>query len=161
MKKQEFLSLIKKQGRLKLVEPSEEIKQSYIKKAEDCFKSAKILHENRLYENSVIQSYFCMYNSLLAKLFKIGIKSENHSASIILLKELLNEGELYKIISSAKERRIDKQYYIETSESSKLNEGSSKEMIIKAEEFLLKMKMLLNSMNNDKINNLRKSFQEI
>jgi len=51
MKKQEFLSLIKKQGRLKLVEPSEEIKQSYIKKAEDCFKSAKILHENRLYEN--------------------------------------------------------------------------------------------------------------
>lgn len=78
-----------------------------------------------------------------------------------MLKELLNEGELYKIISSAKERRIDKQYYIETSESSKLNEGSSKEMIIKAEEFLLKMKMLLNSMNNDKINNLRKSFQEI
>ena len=110
MKKMDFLTKLAKEGKLSLVDSSEEIKLSYLQKAENCLKSARILFQNQLYENSTSEAYYCMYNSLLALLFKIGIKSENHSASILILNKLFNEDKLYKIISFAKEERIDKQY---------------------------------------------------
>lgn len=56
MKKQNFLSKLKKEGKLGLVEPSEEIKLSYLQKAENCLKSAKILFQNKLYVNCRINS---------------------------------------------------------------------------------------------------------
>ena len=91
MKKVNFLNKLKSEGKLKLCEPSEEMTLSYLQKAENCLKSAKILFQNQLYENATSETYYCMYNSLLALLFKVGIKSENHSASIIILKNLFNE----------------------------------------------------------------------
>src|SRR3989338_2335729 len=84
MKELTFLKKLKEKGIIKLVEPSEEMKSSYLIKAENCLKSAKILFQSQLYENSTSEAYYCMYNSLLSLLFKIGIKSENHSVSIIL-----------------------------------------------------------------------------
>jgi len=39
MKKQSFLSKLKKECKLELVEPSEEICNSYVEKAENCLKS--------------------------------------------------------------------------------------------------------------------------
>ena len=47
MKKPDFLSKLKKDGKLESVEPSEEICSSYLKKADDCLKSAKILLKKR------------------------------------------------------------------------------------------------------------------
>ena len=88
MKKANFLSELREKGKLELVEPSEEIKESYLRKADNCLKSAKILLENDLYENSIGEAYYAMYDCLLALLHKTGIKSENHSASVILLKRL-------------------------------------------------------------------------
>ena len=88
MKKPSFLSKLKKERKLELAEPSEEICKSYIQKADNCLKSAKLLLEHDLYENSVSMSYYTMYNSLIALLFKIGIKCENHAGSIILFKNL-------------------------------------------------------------------------
>jgi len=159
MKKQNFLNKLRKEGKLDLVESSEEMKLSYLEKAENCLKSAKILFQNQLYENSVSEAYYCMYNSLLALLFKIGIKSENHSASIIIFKELFNEESLYKIISLAKEERIDKQYYVESKQITKVNKESCNIIIIKAEDFLVKIKVLINQLNNDKITQIRNSFE--
>lgn len=89
------------------------MKMSYLTKAENCLKSSKILFLNELYENSTSEAYYCIYNSLLALLFKIGIKSENHSASIILFEKLFNNKDLAGIALWAKEERIDKQYYVE------------------------------------------------
>src|SRR3989338_759921 len=106
MKELTFLKKLKRKGIIELVEKSEEMKSSYLIKADNCLKSAKILFQNQLYENSTSEAYYCMYNSLLALLFKTGIKSENHSASIIIFKSLFNEEALYKIISFAKEERI-------------------------------------------------------
>jgi uncharacterized protein (UPF0332 family) len=107
MKKPDFLSKLKKDGKLESVEPSEEICSSYLKKADDCLKSAKILLKNDLYENSVSMTYYAMYNSLTALLFKIGIKCENHSGSIIIFRRLFEKEDLYKTISFAK--REDRQ----------------------------------------------------
>jgi len=96
-----------------------------------------------------------MYNSLLSLLFKIGIKSENHSASIILFDELLKNKELVKVISWAKEERIDKQYYVETQQIVKVTKESCNEMILKAEDFLVKMKLLISELSNEKISSAR------
>ncbi len=159
MKKADFLSRLREERKLEIVEPSEEMKTSYLQKAENCLKSAKLLFQNQLYENSISEAYYCMYNSLLALLFKTGIKSENHSASIIILKSLFNEQALYEIIFLAKEERIDKQYYVETQQIIKVTEKSCSEMILKAEDFLVKMKLLISQLSNEKINSIRNSFE--
>src|SRR3989344_9398826 len=143
MKELIFLKKLKIKGIIGLVEPSEEMGYSYLIKAENCFLASKILFQNRLYENSTSEAYYCMYNSVLSLLFKIGIKSENHSASIILFDKLFEEKELVKIIFWAKEERIDKQYYVETQQIAEVTNESCNEMILKAEDFLVKMKLLI------------------
>src|SRR3989344_3143638 len=109
MKKIRFLTKLRKEKKLELVEPSEEIKESYTQKSESNLISSKILLENNQLEEAIALTYYSMYHMLTALLFKVGIKCENHAASIILLKELFNMNN--SDISSAKTERIDKQYY--------------------------------------------------
>ena len=161
MKELTFLKKLKRKGVIELVESSEEMKSSYLIKADNCLKSAKILFQSQLYENSISEAYYCMYNSLLSLLFKIGIKSENHSASIILFDKLFGNKEMVKIISWAKGERIDKQYYVETQQIVKVTKESCNEMILKAEDFLVKMKLLINELNNEKIGSARDSFVKL
>jgi len=160
MKKEGFFNKSKEEGNLELVEPSEEICRGYLEKADNCFLSAKILLKNELYENSISMSYYAMYNSLTALLFKTGIKCENHFASIILLKKLFGRTDLFKIISFAKKERIDKQYYV-TSKQNKLTEESAEDLVKKAERFLVQIKLFINNLNNDQIGNARKNFESI
>ncbi len=161
MKELNFLKKLKRKRVIELVESSEEMKSSYLIKGENCLKSAKILFSSQLYENSISEAYYCMYNSLLSLLFKIGIKSENHSASISLFDKLIEDDCLVKIISWAKEERIDKQYYVETHQIVKVTKESCNEMILKAEDFLVKMKLLINELNNEKINSARDYFVKL
>src|SRR3989344_6674476 len=109
MKKVNFLTKLMKENKLKLVEPSEKIKDSYIKKSESNIASSKILLNNGRLEESVSLAYYSMYNITTALLFKVGIKCENHTGVIILLKELFNIDN--SDITFAKKERIDKQYY--------------------------------------------------
>ncbi|MBI2125394.1 HEPN domain-containing protein [Candidatus Woesearchaeota archaeon] len=152
-----FLNQLKHEEKLDLVEPSEDICSSYSEKSAGCLKSAKILLQNDLYENSISMSYYAMYNLLLALLFRIGIKCENHSGSILLLKLLFAEKELYKIISAAKKERIDKQYYV-TTEKDGITKDIAEELLHDAEEFVLKMKVVMRNLNNDSIGELRRKF---
>ena len=55
-----FLNKLKKEKKLDLVEPSENICDSYSQKSSDCLKSAKLLLQNNLYENSIGMSYYAM-----------------------------------------------------------------------------------------------------
>jgi len=161
MKELTFLKKLKRRGIIELVESSEEMKSSYLIKADNCLKSAKILLQNQLYENSTSEAYYCMYNSLLALLFKIGVKSENHSASIVLFDRLIGDKDLAKIISWTKGERIDKQYYVETQQIVKVTKESCNEMIQKAEDFLVKIKLLISELSNEKINSARDSFVKL
>ena len=158
MKEINFLKKLRANKTIQLVEPSEEMKSSYLIKAENCLKSAKILFQNQLYENSISEAYYCMYDSLLSLLFKIGIKSENHSASILIFDKLFENKSLVDVISWAKEERIDKQYYVETQQTVKVTKDSCNEMMLKAEDFLIKMKVLMNELSNEKIISARSSF---
>lgn len=78
MKKTNFLNKMKKEGKLELVESSEEMKKSYMTKSESNLISSKILLANERLEESVSLAYYSMYHLLIALLFKVGIKSENH-----------------------------------------------------------------------------------
>ncbi|HIG94350.1 MAG: HEPN protein [archaeon GW2011_AR13] len=161
MKKIKFLKHLNKSEKLKIVEVSESMKDSYLEKAKNCLKASKILLKNELYENSVSESYYCIYNSLLALLFKIGIKCENHSASIIIFEKLFADNELVKILLWAKEERIDKQYYVETQQVIKVTKKSCEEMIEKAEDILLKLRVIIDGLNNEKVNQIRNSFEKL
>ena len=111
MRKINFLIKLKKEGKLKIIEPNSNVKDSYIEKSRNSLKSAEILLEKELIENSVPMAYYSMYNMLTALLYYLGIKCENHSASIIILKELF--GIDNSKIEFAKTERVDKQYYID------------------------------------------------
>ena len=157
MKKSNFLIKLKKQGKLELVSPSDDVCNSYVKKAEDSLKSARVLLQNNLYENSVSMSYYTMYHSLTALLFKVGIKCENHSGSIILFKKLFGRMDLYKTIRFAKKERVDKQYYVDFI----LTKESAIDLIKKAEDFLVKIKLTIKNIRNEDISKSRERLRDI
>ncbi len=155
MKKISFLSKLKRGGKLQLVSPSETIKDSYLAKSESNLASAKILLENERLEESVSLAYYSMYNMLTAILFQVGIKCENHAASIILLNTLF--GIDNKSISSAKDERVDKQYYVDFS----VTREDTLELIETAEEFNKNLFDFSSKMNSQKIKNYRERFLEL
>jgi uncharacterized protein (UPF0332 family) len=155
MKKINFLSKLNREGKLELLEPSEEMKDSYIFKSESNLVSAKILLNSNRLEESVGLAYYSMYHLLTALLFKVGIKSENHSASIILLKELFDLEN--KEISDAKTERIDKQYYV----NFVITKSEVEDTIRKAEIFNGKLIDFISKLNNEDIEIYRKGFLEL
>lgn len=158
--KNNFLNKLKAEGKLELVEPSEDICNSYLEKSTDCFKSAKLLLQNNLYENSIGMSYYSMYNLLIALLFRAGIKSENHAGSILLLKLLFGKKDLFKLISVAKKERIDKQYYV-TTEKSEATKEAAQNLLNDAEDFVLKMKLVIKNLSNEYIDEFRETFEAL
>lgn len=145
MKDLDFLNKLKNEEKLELVDPSENLAESYEKKSRDCLLSAKILLKNNLFENSIGEAYYSIYNSTQSLLFKCGIKCENHSASILLLKYLFDLEKLYVLSSKAKEERIDKQYYTRSTQTSPATKNSCQELIKMSEKFILEI-------NNYKLN---------
>lgn len=161
MKRLSFLNKLRDAGSLELVDASDEICSSYLEKADNCLKSARLLLDNNLYENSVSMSYYVMYNSLTALLFKLGIKCENHSGSILVFGRLFGRNELFKTISFAKKERIDKQYYVTSKKDFTLTKESAQDMLSKAEEFIIQMRLLIDRLSNDDIKRLRFDFSKI
>jgi uncharacterized protein (UPF0332 family) len=85
---------------------------AYLKKSKSYLSSARLLLDNGHYEESVSMAYFSMYYMVMALFFRNGIKCENHSATILLLKEVFDIDN--SALSEAKKERIDTQYYVET-----------------------------------------------
>ena len=150
-----FLIKLYKEKKLQIVEPSEEICESYIEKSESNLVSSKILYDKNCLEEAVALTYYSMYNLLLSLLFKVGIKSENHSGSIILLKEVFELDN--SLISEAKKERIDKQYYTDFEITKQEVSGG----IISAEDFSRELKGFIFGLNNSDIDSFRGKLKEI
>ncbi len=159
MKKINFLIKLHKKGILQEVEPSEEIKKAYLQRSEESLSSAKTLFKTGNLKDSVALAYYSMYHCLLAALFRIGIKCENHAASIMLLKEVF--GIDNSRISKAKSERIDKQYYIDF----EVNQEEAENAIRTAEEFIADMNHFIEFLNENSIKEYHKKasafFKEI
>jgi len=155
MKELNFLNKLKKNGKLKVVEPSDDIKDSYIEKSESNLSSSKILIDNNKFEEAIGLTYYSMYHMITALLFKIGVKCENHTASIILLKELfdLDNSE----IENAKKERIDKQYYTDFN----IVKQDVKSAIKSAEEFNSKILDFISRLTNQDIEEFREKFNKL
>ncbi len=161
MRRSDFLTKLKNEGKLELVASSDEICSSYLEKADNCLKAARLLLKNNLYENSVSMSYYVMYNSLTALLLKVGVKSKNHAGSILVFKKLFDIDDLFKIISFAKEERIDKQYYVTSKDDFILTKESAQDMLAKSETFIIQTKLFIESLRNDDIERIRNMFKDI
>lgn len=155
MKNLEFLNKLKKEGKLELVEGSQEISLSYEKKSAECREVAKLAFNNNYLESAVTQSYYSMYNAVLSLFFKCGIKCENHSASAIILKEIFKQIELHSIFSKAKEERIDKQYYSPESQNNPITKELANESIKNMDYFNPKIISFKNSLNTTGIKKVR------
>ena len=153
MKRSNFLTKLHQEGKLGMVEPSVEIMNSYLKKSDSHHLSAKLLLDNDRLEETVTLTYYSMYYMLLAMLFRVGIKCENHSAGIILLKELFNIDN--STISYAKKERIDKQYYVDFS----IAKLEVEELIAVAEMFNSTILDFIEKLNSDKIAEFRKKME--
>ena len=154
MKKINFLVKLSKEDKLKLVESSEEIKESYIKKSESSLASAKILLANEKLEESIALSYYSMYHVLNALLFKVGIKFENHTGAIIIMKEVfgLDNSDILR----AKFERVDKQYYTDFS----ITRREVKDSIKNAEIFNSKLFDFISRLSNEDTKKYRNIFRE-
>ena len=130
MKKINFLIKLHKEGKLQEVEPSDEIKEAYLQRSNESLSSAKALLKIGNLKDAVALAYYSMYHCLLAALFRIGIKCENHAASIILLKEVFGIDNTK--ISKAKSERVDKQYYVDFA----VNREEASKSIKIAEDFI-------------------------
>lgn len=152
MKETNFLNKLLKQRKISLVEPSEEIRTSYLKKSESNPYSSKMLFENDRLEESIYLTYYSMYNSLLALLFAIGIKSENHSISIFLLKDIfeIDNSDILK----AKKERIQAQYYVDL----RIKKQEARELISISENFNGKLFDFISKLTNEKVNFYRNKF---
>lgn len=137
---------------LQIVYPTENMKISYLEKSENSLYSAKILFENSQFENSITLCYFSMYNSVLALLFKYGIKCENHNASIFILKKFFEIDT--SLIEEAKEKR--KQYY----PNPETDKEEVRESISSAEEFNANILDFIERTNNKNIQNIRNKIKQ-
>ena len=149
MRKPGFLNKLCNEGKLKLVEPSREISDAYFQKSAKSLVSAKALLKIGNLEDSVALAYYSMYHSVVALLFRIGVKCENHTAAIILLNKVFRIDS--RRISEAKAERVDKQYYVDFA----ITEEETKEAIVSAEDFTAEMKDFTEKINSEKIKNYR------
>jgi uncharacterized protein (UPF0332 family) len=150
MKKTSFLAKLHTEGKLGIAEPSEIMKTAYLERSNESLSSAKALFRIGNLKDSIILSYYAMYHSLLALLFRVGIKCENHAAAIVLLSELFGIDNMP--ISKAKSERVDKQYYVDF----EVNEKEVGESIKNAEEFMAFLTDFIEKLNEEKIQGYRK-----
>ena len=128
-----------------IVEPSQNMCNSYLSMAEESLYMIEKNAESRIWTAST--SYYTMYYSLYALMMKIGIKSDIHSCSIAFMKHMLNEfyeSKYVQLIEEAFKLRNNLQYYpgslIDDKDINHIKEGArdffvlSKEIISKIRE---------------------------
>ncbi len=149
-----FIKKIISEGKISIKDPSRDIGDSYLAKSEESLRSVRALIKIKSYNDAIALTYFSMYYSNLALLYLCGIKSENHTGSIILLKELFNIDN--ESISKAKKDRVDKQYYVDF----QTNEKEVIEGIKSAEEFNILIKEKVARITQKEIINVREQIKK-
>ena len=161
MKNLKFLSKLKNEKSLKLVELSDEISKAYLIKSDKCMQVAKLAFEAEIYENAVSEAYYSIYNTVMSLFFKCGIKCENHSGSVILIREIFHLEKQHIIFSEFKKDRIDNQYYIPILDTEPINKEKCNERISTAQQFCLELRAYMGNLTIQEINNIRQTFEEI
>lgn len=97
---------------IELVEPSDNLRDAYLIKAEDALDTLKT---SKSKDWQLTTAYYTIYNGLYSLLMKIGIKCEIHSCTIEFTKRFLKDhfsNQDFELIDKAFSARIDAQYYV-------------------------------------------------
>ena len=161
MKNLKFLSKLKNEKSLKLVEPSDEISKAYLIKSDKCLQVSRLAFEAEIYENAVSEAYYSIYNTVMSLFFKCGIKCENHSGAVILIKEIFHLERQHIIFSEFKKDRIDNQYYIPILDTEPINKEKCNERINTAQRFCIELRAHMGNLTIQDINDIRQRFEGI
>jgi len=161
MKKLSFLDKLKKEKNLELVEMSEDISKSYLIKSEKCSQVAKLAFNAGIYENAVSEAYYSIYNTVTALFYKCGIKCENHSAAVILVKHLFNLDDLHKIFFEFKKDRIDNQYYTPVINNEPITKEKCEERLKTAQRFNVELRTYMEKITLEDISRIRENFKTL
>ena len=152
-----FLSKLKNEGKIKQVEASDEIKQAYLAKSKSSMGAAEILIGTGHLEEATSMIYYSMYYSTLALLFATGIKCENHTGCILLLKDLFRKNDLSQNLNSAKEERVDKQYYTDY----QVTKEEVDQFLASAQDFIMEIRQIIKDLSTEKKHELIALFNRL
>lgn len=155
MKKINFLARLQKEKKIQIVEPNQEVKNAYLQRSEESLRSARVLFDINNLKDSVALTYYSMYYGLLALLFRVGIKCENHTGAILLLKQVFDIDN--EQIAVAKKERVDKQYYVDFT----VSQNEVAKMITIAEKFNSDLFNFIDKLNQQNVDEYRKKTIEI
>lgn len=80
--------------RMKLISPNEKLSKEHIEKAKHNLRAADYNISGNFDDWAVSQSYYALYHSLLAILFKQGFESKNHECTINAIEYLIDTGKI-------------------------------------------------------------------
>ena len=130
--------LSQKKG-IELVEPSDNLREAYLIKAEDALETMKT---SRSRDWQLTTAYYTIYHGVYSLLMKIGIKCEIHSCTIEFVKRYLKTHftpEDFEFIDKAFSARIDSQYYV----NRKVPDQNYEFIMKKTPAFLVKCKNIV------------------
>ena len=153
---------LKQKRGIKLEEPNNNLCNVYIKKAKSALNMLSSATEKNEIDWVATTAYYARYFAFYALLQKCGIKSEIHDCTISLMHFLFVEDKLinehfYNELLSAKQLRIDTQYYA----TEELNKEKLKTDSETARNFVLKMEEVIENLGEEQINSLRKKISEL
>ena len=83
-----------KASRMKKIKPNDNLSKEHINKAKHNLRAADYNIKGGFSDWGVSQSYYAMYHSLLAVLFKHGYESKNHECTINAVEYLIEQGKI-------------------------------------------------------------------
>jgi uncharacterized protein (UPF0332 family) len=145
-----------RETRMKKIQPNDRLSEEHINKAKHNLRAADYNIKGGFSDWGVSQSYYAMYHSLLAVLFKLGYESKNHECTINAVEYLIEEGNVNLDLKDiafirtteqmaskdAKSLREEFQYGTETT----VNEKLLKELLENAKKFVEKVEIALSEL---------------
>jgi uncharacterized protein (UPF0332 family) len=141
--------------RVGLARPSTEISEAFQKKSHRYLATSRLLVDNNRFEESVTLSYYSMYYALLSLLWKVGIKSESHNASISVLRKVFRMDE--SKIKEAKATRVEVQYFVDQDVTAQ----DARELLDKAHDFTAILEAKVAGLVSDDVVNYQNRFRSI
>ncbi|MGK0209108.1 MAG: hypothetical protein ACI83O_000373 [Patescibacteria group bacterium] len=148
------------QEQLKITEPSPEMSNAYLVKTKQCLKAADLLYKAGIYENATSESYFGIYNTVLSLFYKCGIKCENHTVAVILIKDLFKLDEIYITFQTLKKERIDNQYYIPTLQTKQVSQEQCRNSLASSHKCVSKIKSIIINFRQEDIKKIREKSKQ-
>jgi len=131
---------------IRLTEPKPHLSRSYMEEADDTLEN--VFSSTGKWK--LITAYYACYNALYSILMKCGIRCEIHDCTIALMEFFGFTVSEIEYLADLKDDRIRAQYYL-------------KDVQLKDEDdvkrFIIKCKSVLNDLDSEKINAVRKSLK--